>query len=294
MKIGDFLKTNNSLSFEFFPPKDEMGADKLFEHINKLKSLNPDFVSVTCGAGGSTSKNTRQTINRIKKNLSITAMPHITCINQNKQELSVILQDYKNDGVENILALRGDPPKEPGNNPPTEDSFHYARELVELAVPMSAFSIAVAVYPEGHSESSSIEADIEFTKQKIDAGADFAMTQMFFDNHYFYDFLERMEKENIKIPVVPGIMPITDINRIKAFSVQCGATLPQSIIKKFEEKVKTPEESIELGIELATEQCNDLRNNGVRYFHFYTLNQSAIITRIVQNLDLVRYTEYSQ
>ncbi len=176
--------------------------------------------------------------------------------------------------------------KEPENFTPPKDGFCYAKDLVRLTVSLSGFSIGVAVYPEGHCESPNLEMDMYYTKQKIDAGADFAITQMFFDNTYFYGFLERAAKANIEIPIIPGIMAITDIDRIKKFSQICGATLPDKVIGRFERVGSAAEEEKRLGIDIATEQCADLLEHGVRYFHFYTLNQSDAVAQIISNLGL--------
>jgi len=287
MKIGDIIKERgSSLSFEFFPPKDEAGEARLFQNITKLAALAPTFVSVTYGAGGGTMKNTSRVIGRIKKEISLTAMPHLTCVDQSKGELRKILEDYKGEGIENVLALRGDPPKGTGKFVAPKDGFCYGIDLVTLAVDVGGFSIGVAVYPEGHAESPSLEMDMYYTKQKIDAGADFAITQMFFDNGYFYQFLERAEKAGIAIPIIPGIMPISDLARIQKFSQMCGATLPGSIVRRLEKA--GDDDAKKVGIELATEQCADLLEHGVGYFHFYTLNQSDAVSQIVSNLGLER------
>jgi len=285
MKIGDIIKERgSSLSFEFFPPKDEAGEARLFQNITKLAALAPTFVSVTYGAGGGTMKNTSRVIGRIKRESSLTAMPHLTCVYQSKGELRKILEDYKGEGIENVLALRGDPPKGTGKFVAPKDGFCYGIDLVTLAVDVGGFSIGVAVYPEGHAESPSLEMDMYYTKQKIDAGADFAITQMFFDNRNFYQFLERAEKDGITIPIIPGIMPISDLARIQKFSQMCGATLPGSIVHRLEKA--GADEAKKVGIEVATEQCADLLEHGVRYFHFYTLNQSDAVSQIASNLGL--------
>lgn len=287
MKIGQFIaEKGESLSFEFFPPKDRVTEDRLFENIAKFEALNPAFVSVTYGAGGGTLKNTRHVILRILQETSLVPMPHLTCVDQNRDELKAILKDYMKHGIENVLALRGDPPKGAEKFTPPKDGFCYAKDLVKLAVSLSGFSIGVAVYPEGHCESPNLEMDMYYTKQKIDAGADFAITQMFFDNSYFYSFLERVAKAAIRIPIIAGIMAIADIDRIKTFSKRCGATLPDKIIKQFEKAGPTAEEAKKVGVEVATEQCADLMEHGVRYFHFYTLNQSDAVLQIVSNLGL--------
>jgi methylenetetrahydrofolate reductase (NADPH) len=287
MRIGQFItKKGESLSFEFFPPKDKAAEDQLFKHIARFEALNPAFVSVTYGAGGGTLKNTRHIILRIHQETSLVPMPHLTCVDQNKDELKSILEDYMKLGIENVLALRGDPPKGAERFTPPKDGFCYAKDLVQLTGSLADFSIGVAVYPEGHCESPNLEMDMYYTKQKIEAGADFAITQMFFDNSYFYNFLERATKADIKIPIIAGIMAITDIDRIKRFSQICSATLPDKIIQRFERAGSTAEDAKKVGIEVATEQCADLLEHGIRYFHFYTLNRSDAVLQVVINLGL--------
>lgn len=287
MRIGQCIEMKGeSLSFEFFPPKDEARESLLFETIAKLESLNPTFVSVTYGAGGGTLKNTRHIVRRIQQETSLILMPHLTCVDQDRDELKAILEDYKKLGIENVLALRGDPPKGAERFTAPQNGFCHATDLVQLAASLSAFSIGVAVYPEGHAESPSLEMDMYYTKEKIDAGADFAITQMFFDNRYFYDFLERAAKAGITIPIIPGIMPIINIDRTKKFSQRCRATLPDDIIRKFEKVGSADKEVRKAGIEVSTEQCADLLKHGIRYFHFYSLNQSDAVYQIVSNLGL--------
>lgn len=189
-------------------------------------------------------------------------------------------------GIENILALRGDPPKVTGGSS-ASDGFCYASDLVRLAASFDAFSIGVAAYPETHVEARNPESDLFYTKQKIEAGADFAITQMFFDNRFFYDYLERAEKAGICVPIIPGIMPITDIEKMKQFCHTCGATLPSSLVGRME-STASPEEVEKLGVDFATEQCADLWQNGVRFFHFYTLNRAEIVAKVLRNLSLER------
>ena len=295
MKIAQYVKEKGAgLSFEFFPPKNKDGEDRLFENITKLERLNPDFVSVTYGAGGGTLKNTREVVARLIKETSLVPMPHLTCVDQNRDELRAILEDYRKLGIENILALRGDPPAGSEKFVAPENGFCYARDLVKLVASMSAFSIGVAVYPEGHCESPNLELDMAYTKEKIEAGADFAITQMFFDNMYFYYFLERSVKAGIRVPIIPGIMPITDIGKIRGFAEKCGATIPDSVLGRFEKATFNPAEVKRIGIELATEQCADLLAHGVPYLHFFTLNQSDTVLRIVNNLGLQNRTESLQ
>jgi len=285
VKIRDFIaKERTILSFEFFPPKTKEDEDHLFETIRKLESFTPNFVSVTYGAGGGTQKNTRHVVKRIKEETSLTPMAHLTCIGQHQEELTGILRDFTATGIENILALRGDPPEETTGRAP-KDRPCYAKNLVRLAASFNAFSIGVAVYPEGHFESPNLGVDMVYTKEKIDAGADFAITQMFFDNRYFYQFMERADQAGIRVPVIPGIMPITNIEKVKRFSQMCGATLPAHLVERME-AAASPSEARKIGIDFAIKQCENLWENGVRYFHFYTMNSSKAVAEILHGLDL--------
>ncbi|MEE8470495.1 MAG: methylenetetrahydrofolate reductase [NAD(P)H] [Dehalococcoidia bacterium] len=286
MKISDLLSgQGRSISFEFFPPKTQAAEAELFDTIRRLESFKPAFVSVTCGAGGSTTKNTHRLIKRIKEETSLNPMPHLTCVGQSREELASILSDYKALGIENVLALRGDLPEEAAGLDFPENGLTYAKDLVQFAASFEAFSIGVAVYPEGHPEAPSPQKDLLYAKQKIDAGADFAITQMFFDNQYLYDLIDKAQKIGITVPIIPGIMPITDIGKIKRFSQMCGATLPSHLTDRME-KAKSPEQARKIGVDLATEQCEDLLKNGVRYLHFYTLNRDETVSEILHDLGI--------
>ncbi|MCL2140800.1 MAG: methylenetetrahydrofolate reductase [Dehalococcoidia bacterium] len=285
MKIGDLLKNGYSLSFEFFPAKDEMGEKSLFATIDNLQKYNPAFVSVTYGAGGSTSKNTRHVIEHILGNTSIIPMPHLTCINQSRQEMEFLLADYQSMGADNIMALRGDPPLDSNGNPLMAKSSHYARELVEWISEFGGYSVGVAVYPEGHIDMPNLTEDMLFTKQKIEAGADFGISQMFFDNRFFYAFMERAQQVGIKVPIIAAIMPIYNIVNITNFCKRCGTTMPDSVIRRFSRGVSR-EDALETCVEFACEQIDDLMRNGVRHFHFYTLNRDEATSRIITNLGL--------
>ncbi len=287
MKIGDLLKERGfSVSFEFFPPKTPEGEKQLFETIGELKKLKPTFVSVTYGAGGSTRDRTREIVRRIHENVGLTVMAHLTCIAHTKEELVDILRDYKSIGIENILALRGDVPRDKLDFRSPQGACKYAKELVELIREEFGdyFSVGVASYPEGHPESPNMEWEIRFFKEKVLAGADFSITQMFFDNRYYYNFVERCTKAGINIPIIPGIMPITNFKQIKKFASMCGATIPQSLIDRMEPVEDKPEEVARIGIEFATKQCEDLIRNGVPGLHFYTLNRSRATLEIYKNL----------
>lgn len=288
MKIGKFMaQEGKGISFEFFSPKSVQGEEQLFEAVGKLQAFEPTFVSVTYGAGGSTQTNTQHVVRRINEETPLTVMSHLTCVNQSMEELREILTNYREGGIENILALRGDPPQ--GAKFSHKDGLCYARDLVRLVASFNSFSIGVAVYPEGHLESPNLAMDMVYTKQKIDAGAEFAITQMFFDNRYYYDFVERARKIGIHIPIIAGIMPITDLEKIRKFSQMCGATLPQHLVQAMEKA--SPEDVRKLGIDFATKQCEDLLRNGFRHLHFYTLNRAEAVTEILCNLPSTRREE---
>ncbi|WP_299238928.1 methylenetetrahydrofolate reductase [NAD(P)H] [Sulfurihydrogenibium sp.] len=287
MKIIDKLKnTKISISFEFFPPKTEEAEKTLFETISNLQPLNPTFVSVTYGAGGSTREKTRDIVKKIHEETNLTVMAHLTCIGHSKQEILSILDDYKKIGIENILALRGDMPLNFEKTDIPSDGCKHASELVSLIREnyKDYFCIAVASYPEGHPESPNLEREILYFKKKVEAGADFSITQMFFDNSYFYEFLEKCEIAGINIPIIPGIMPITNFNQIKKFASLCGATIPEEVVQKFEKYADNPEETKKIGIEFATLQCIDLIKHGVKGLHFYTLNKSDATIKIYENI----------
>ena len=290
MNIGELLTSRGkSLSFEFFPPKDDLGEINLFQAIHSLEALNPTFVSVTYGAGGGTAKNTRHVVERIIEETSFNPMPHLTCINQSKEELEGILEDYKKMGIDNVLALRGDPPMGKDGKPMPVTHKYYAKDLVRLVAAEKGFSIGVAVYPEGHGETPDLERDILYTKEKIDQGADFGVTQMFFDNNLFYAFMERARRVGINIPIVTAIMPITDVGRMQTICQRCGATLPKSCVERFGDKPLSKEDAVKIGVELACEQVTDLMKNGVKYFHFYTLNKDESVAAIIKNMRMEKY-----
>ncbi len=282
MKIGEILRSGTfSVSFEFFPPKTEEGERELFETIRNLEHISPTFVSVTYGAGGSTRDRTKRVVEKIHKETNLTVMAHLTCIAHSKQEILDILEEYRNMGIENILALRGDMPK---NLESPADACKYAYELVMFIREnfREAFSIGVASYPEGHPESPNMEWEIRYFKKKVSAGADFSITQMFFVNDYYYQFVELCQKEGVHIPIIPGIMPITNFKQVSKFASMCGATIPDDLIKKLEPYADNQEETTKIGVEFAIRQCEDLLDNGVPGLHFYTLNKSKATIQIYE------------
>ncbi|ADC89159.1 5,10-methylenetetrahydrofolate reductase [Thermocrinis albus DSM 14484] len=274
MKIRDLLRKGFSISFEFFPPKTEEGEEELFETIRNLQSINPTFVSVTYGAGGSTREKTRRVVERIHRETSLTVMAHLTCIAHTEEELTEILRGYREIGIENILALRGDRPKD--NSATEKRGCQYAYQLVRLIRTKFGdhFSVGVASYPEGHPESPNLEWEVRYFKMKVEEGADFSITQMFFDNSYYYRFVELCRKEGIDIPIIPGIMPITNFRQIQRFASMCGASIPHHVVQRLEPYAHLPQETMKVGVELAIKQCEDLIENGVPGLHFYTLNKS--------------------
>jgi methylenetetrahydrofolate reductase (NADPH) len=287
MKISDLLKqVNRSISFEFFPPKTKEGEGNLFKTIKELEHIKPTFVSITYGAGGSTRDRTRNIVKKLHETTNLTVMAHLTCIGHTTKEILQILNDYKKIGIQNILALRGDIPVNVENFNIPKDSCKFANELVSLIKNNfnDWFSIGVAAYPEGHPESPNLERDVFYFKKKVEAGADFAITQMFFDNSYFYRYIELCEKEGINIPIIPGIMPITNFKQIRKFALMCGATIPEDLVKKLEKVQDNNEEVEKIGIEFAVKQCEDLLNNNVKGLHFYTLNKSKATIEIYNQI----------
>ncbi|WP_029519955.1 methylenetetrahydrofolate reductase [NAD(P)H] [Persephonella sp. IF05-L8] len=288
MKISEILKqVKRSISFEFFPPKTAEGEEALFRTIKELEFIHPTFVSITYGAGGTTRERTIRVVKKIHTQTNLTVMAHQTCIGHTRKEIIDILSQYKEIGVQNILALRGDIPQGQEETfvfPP--DGCRYANELVSLIRETFGdwFSIGVAAYPEGHPESPDLDTDIHYFKKKVEAGAEFAITQMFFDNRYFYNYIEKLQKEGIDIPVIPGIMPITNFKQIKKFADMCGATIPGELIQKLQAVADKPEEIEKIGIDYAIQQCEDLLKNGVKGLHFYTLNKSKATIEIYNRI----------
>ncbi|NPA14827.1 MAG: methylenetetrahydrofolate reductase [NAD(P)H] [Aquificae bacterium] len=283
MKICEYLKEGNfSLSYEFFPPKDEKGKKQLFETIEELLVYKPTFVSVTYGAGGSTRDRTFNTVKEIKEKYNLTVMPHLTCVAQQKEDILALLDKYRQIGIENILALRGDQPKDN----PQQGFCKYAIDLIRLIKDnyKDQFCIGVACYPEGHQEAPSLEEDIKHLKEKIEAGGKFAITQMFFRNEDFFRFKELLQKEGVDIPILIGVMPITNFKQIKKFADLCGATIPLDLAKKLSEVQDKPEEVFKIGVEYAIKQCEELLDYGVDGFHFYTLNKPQATKEIIEAL----------
>jgi methylenetetrahydrofolate reductase (NADPH) len=277
-----FKERTHGISLEFFPPKSVGGKDAFMKVVKDLSAVDPLYVSVTYGAGGTTRDRTVNALKWIKQETDLTVMSHLTCIGATRASVGALMGEYRDHGIDNILALRGDPPRSEPDFDPARGEFKYARDLVEFVKHDGHFSIAVAVYPEGHAQSPGIEKDLEYTKQKIDAGADFGITQMFFDNRYYYEFMDRAEKLGITIPILPGIMPIVDCKKIREFAGFCNTTVPKEILDRMEPVLDMPEDMRKLGVEFAVRQCEDLMKHGVNYFHFYTMNRSDSVSEILK------------
>ncbi len=285
IKITDILKRKRTLSFEFFPPRTRQGIPAVFRAIRRLAPFNPDFISVTYGAGGVTQAFTEEIVTAVKRKTNLLPMAHLTCVGQTKQEIHAVLTRLNNAGIENIIALRGDPPRGQSDFVPVEGGFSHATDLIRHISRNFTFDIAAACYPEGHLESTNPESDMEYTKLKLDLGANFLITQLFFDNRYFYSFIERARKAGINAPILAGILPILNTNQIRRFTALCGSTIPPHIDAKLERLVDDNDAVRELGIEIATEQVRELLEWGVDGVHFYVLNRSYSMSKILTNLD---------
>lgn len=289
MKISTVLKQGKPVfSFEFFPPKTPEGVHNLFATIAHLKPLSPSFVSVTYGAGGSTRELTVDLVRRIKNELGIEAMAHLTCTGAGREEIDKVLNQLQDFGIENVLALRGDPQNGQADFVIPADGFSYASELTAHIRKKFNFSLGGACYPEGHIECRDLKRDLEHLKIKVDEGVDFIITQLFFENKYFFEFIDRAGKAGIRIPIIPGIMPITNVNQVKRFTKMCGASLPKALLLELESVEADGEAVTKIGIRHATEQCRNLLKQGAPGIHFYTLNKSSATKAILESLEDLR------
>ena len=286
MKIRSLFAPGRPVfSFEFFPPKDEAGEAALERAIGELKPLGPGFVSVTYGAGGSTRELTLDLVTRIKSEIGIEAMAHLTCVGAGREDLRAVLDELETRGIENVLALRGDPPRDQPTFVPAPDGFTYAAELVSFIRQNDyGFCVGGAGYPEGHVECGDRETDLAHLVAKVDAGLEFVISQLFFDNQDYFDFVRRARAAGIKVPLVPGIMPVTNVAQIERFTRMCGARIPSRLMEQLGAAREDEEAVRQIGIEHATAQCRELLAGGAPGIHFYTLNQSpatgAILRRV--------------
>lgn len=297
MHITDIInKGRPTFSFEFFPPKSERASESLFETIKDLESLAPSYVSITYGAGGTTRERTHDLVEKILEKTNLIPIPHLTCVQHTEEEISNILKRYSDKGVSNILALRGDNPKGDAQYDRSKDSFCFARDLVEficnfdnstLDKKSKSFGIGVAGFPEGHPETPNRIKEMDYLKAKVDSGADYICTQLFFDNHDFFDFRDRCELAGIKIPIIAGVMPVTSISGMQRMAdLAAGSRFPAKLLKSID-RCNLDSDAVErVGIQYATEQCSDLLNNGVDGIHFYTLNKSKSTRGVFEALGI--------
>lgn len=286
MQISSLLQRGATVySFEFFPPKTEAGDRALLATLAELKPLAPDYVSVTYGAGGTTRDSTVELVSYIRKTLGIEAMAHLTCVGASRAELSVVLDRLQAAGASNVIALRGDPPVGEEGFEPHPEGLSHARELVALIREQKRpFCIAAACYPEKHIESPSPEEDLEHLRAKVAEGVDFLITQLFFDNAVYFDFVEKVRAAGITVPVVAGIMPITNLSQIERFTQRCGATIPARLHQRLSPFRDDPEKVEALSVEYAIGQCRELIAGGAPGVHFYTLNKSRATRDILTAL----------
>ncbi len=288
MRIRELLATGRpSFSFEFFPPKTEEGSSHLLETIESLKDLRPTYVSVTYGAGGSTRDLTIDLVRRIQQDFGIETMAHLTCVGSNREEIREVVDRLAGSGIQNVLALRGDPPKGQSAFSAVEGGFSHASELAAFLRENWNLCVGGACYPEGHTEAVSLEADISHLRHKVEAGAEFLVTQLFFDNQRYFDFVRRVREAGIGVPIVPGLMPITNVDQVERFTKMCGASIPEPLLSELQRLRDRPEAVLSLGVAHATAQCLDLLAKGAHGVHFYTLNKSAATRTILTALRTV-------
>ena len=283
MKLSQILgKDKITLSFEVFPPKTEANYEAVKKAALDVAALNPSYMSVTYGAGGSTRANTVQIASAIQQQYGITAISHLTCVGATKEDIDHTLDSMKEAGIENVLALRGDRPKDFEGEPFTD--FHYASELVEHIKARGDFCVGGACYPEGHVDAHNKKEDITYLKKKVDAGCDYLTTQMFFDNNIYYNFLYRVREKGITVPIIPGIMPITTKKQLARSCALSGTAVPQRFRAIVDYFGDDPAAMKQAGIAYATEQIIDLIANGVNHVHIYTMNKPDVAGEILDNL----------
>ncbi len=284
MKIREMLHEGRTISFEFFPPRAADNIPGVLDTVNELTAYCPDFISVTYGAGGSTRHFTEEITISAKQSADVEVMAHLTCAGQTVEELDDVLQRLDEAGIENVIALRGDPPRGEQQFTVTEGGFSHASELVTHIRANYNFGIAAACYPEGHTEAESLERDLQYAKLKVDNGADFLITQLFFDNDDYFAFADRAAAAGIGVPVIPGILPVLSAPQIRRFTALCGSKIPPGLDAELESLGEDDEAVRELGIEYAARQVEELWAAGVPGVHFYVLNRSYSVSKILDRL----------
>ena len=285
MRITEIIKRGDPVfSLEFFPPKTQEEMTQLYLTLRDLRNLHPGYISVTYGAGGGTRDKTIEIVTRAKREVGLESMAHLTCVGNSKPQIKKILDELVLSGIENVAALRGDPPRGAERFIPNPDGFQYASELTAFIRGSYPLCIAVAGYPEGHIESPDKETDWRHLEEKVRAGADLIITQLFFANQFFFNFEKRMREKGVLVPIIPGIMPITNYQQILRFTKICGASIPEQVVRDLEPIQEDHEAVQRYGIEYATRQCRELLEHGVPGIHLYTLNRSRATREIVSRL----------
>ena len=285
MRIIDKLRPDTpSFSLEFLPPKTRAGWETLRDTIAELREFAPTFVSVTYGAGGSERQRTIEVVTSIKRDYGLEAMAHLTCVGHSRAELREVLQELEQGGIENVIALRGDPPKGSEHFETPPDGLTHGSELAAFIRDAGfGFCVAGAAYPEMHPESPDRETDLNHLQLKVASGVSYLITQLFFDNAFYFDFMERARRAGITLPIIPGIMPIVDVAQIRRITAGCGATIPARLENRMQ-RCETPEAALDLGVQWATMQCVELLERGAPGIHFYTLNRSPATRMVLQAL----------
>lgn len=286
MKITDLFKnTDRTFSFEFFPPKDEISAVDFGINVGQLLTLNPSFVSVTYGAGGSTQERTFALVNYLQNKIGLNTMAHYTCVGSSREKVTRDMDYLKSIGIENVMLLRGDPPKGMTNFVPEKNGFNFANELIEFVTNMNyGFSVGAAANPEKHPEASTMDAYINNLKLKCNAGANFLVTQLFFDNCAYFNFVQKIREEGITCRIIPGIIPITSYKQIKRFVDMASTSFPRDLLEKIELYKDNDDKAYQIGVEHAIKQCLNLLINGAPGIHFYTLNKSRAAVEVFESL----------
>jgi methylenetetrahydrofolate reductase (NADPH) len=290
VRIDEIIATKGepTFSFEFFPPKTEDGWRNLRTALEALRPMEPDFASVTYGAGGSTRDRTLEIVTTLKRDYGIETMAHLTCVGTSVAELRTTLDRIRDAEIDNVLALRGDPPRGETEWRPHPEGLSYSSQLAELISENYPFAIGAACFPECHPQAPDLAHDIEFLKVKIASGASFLITNLFFDNEAYFQFVQEARAAGVTVPILPGIMPITNVAQIKTITGLCGATIPERLLDELESRSEDPESVAELGVSYATLQCAELLARGAPGIHFYTLNRSPATRAILSALRLLR------
>ncbi len=290
MRLDSILEGRRQpvFSFEFFPPRTDDGVRQLFDAISQLRELEPTFVSVTYGAGGSVRARTVELVARIRRELDIEPVAHLTCVDATVDDLQAILDGLRDAGIDNVLALRGDPPEGAERFVATKGGLAHGTELMELITARYRFCVGGACYPEKHPESANTDEDVRSAKRKADAGASYLITNLFFDNRMYFDFVARVRSAGVTVPIIPGIMPVTNVGQIRRFTSKIGATIPAALLDALRSREADPEAVLQLGVAWATLQCAELLAGGAPGVHFYTMNRSPSTRAILSALRAAR------